>query len=59
MPRATIDSQMDDIAPFQEKNNDNPPTLSHINTNEETYINNELADYLIEGSEIGVDKDGW
>ena len=57
-PRATIDSQMDDIAPFQEENNDNPPTLSHLDMVEDESIEgNELANYVGESSEFGVSED--
>jgi len=45
-PRATIDFQMDDIASFQEENNDNLLTLPHLDMDEDASINNELADYL-------------
>ena len=48
---------MDDAAPFQEENNDNPPTLSHLNMDEEISIDNELADELIEHTEFRVDED--
>jgi len=56
-PRVTIDSQMNDIAPFQKENNDSPPTLSHLDMDEETSINNELVDYLVESSEFRVGED--
>ena len=48
---------MDDIAPFQRENNDNPPTLSYLDIDEEISINNELADDLVEGRAFGVGKD--
>ena len=59
-PRATIDSQMDDIAPFQEENNNNPPTLSHLDVDEDISINDDVPDDLLEGSELGIreDEDG-
>ena len=56
-PRAMIDSQMDDIAPFQEENNNNPPTLSHLDIDEDISINDDLADDLPEGSELGTHED--
>ena len=56
-PRATIDFQMDDTAPFQEENNDNPPTLAHLNMDEEISFDNELADELAEHVESRMVED--
>jgi len=46
-------SQVGD-APFQEKNNDNPPTLFEINIHEETYVRDELVGDMQEEEEVYV-----
>ena len=48
---------MDDITLFQEENSDNPPTLSHLDMDDEISINNELTNHLTEGNDFGVDED--